>query len=479
MKRLPIRARLTLAFAAAIGAVLAGGGFLLYHHLANSLDRTLDQSLRARSAGVAAIVRQGDPGLREAPPAPVADATGSFAQVLDSHGTIRDQSPGLRQQPLLTGPLLRRAQAKSLLIARAHRLGGDAIPLQPRNQKLVLVVGAPLRSRDQTLANLRSELLVGGPAALLLASLIGYLVAGAALRPVERMRTRAAAITEQHLSERLPVPSAHDEIARLGATLNQMLARVERAVKRERSFVADASHELRAPLALVRTEVDLALDLPRSAEELQAALRSIGEEADKLSQLADDLLLLARLDEGELRLRKEPLDVRDLLHDVAERFRRRAADDGRKLDVDAPKLAVEADRIRLEQALVNLVENALRHGAGTIRLSASSAADGVEIHIADEGAGFDNGGADTAFERFTRGDQARTSGGAGLGLAIVKAIVDAHEGRVAVSTDTARGADVVLTLPAAPAPPEPPDQLGEIAGDSLADGPLVATKGKA
>src|SRR5262249_35069407 len=142
-------------------------------------------------------------------------------------------------------------------------------------------------------------------------------------------------------------------------------------------------------------------------------------------------------------------------HDVAARFRRRAADDGRRIDVDAPRLAVEADRVRLEQALVNLVENALRHGAGTIRLTASSGADGVEIHITDEGVGFDNGVADTAFERFTRGDLARSSGGAGLGLAIVKAIVAAHEGRVALSTDTARGAEVVLTLPATPALPDP------------------------
>ena len=455
MKALPIRVRLTLAFAAAIGAVLAAGGFLLYHHLANSLDRTLDQSLRARSADVAAIVRQGDPGLREAPPAPIADATASFAQVLDSRGTVRDHSPGLEPQPLLAGPLFRRAQARTVLITRAHRLGADvrllATPVGAANQKLVLVVGAPLRSRDQTLANLRSELLVGGPAALLLASLIGYLVAGAALRPVERMRTRAAAITEQHLSERLPVPPTNDEIARLGATLNQMLDRLERAVKRERSFVADASHELRAPLALIRTEVDLALDLPRDAGELQAALRSIGEESDRLSQLADDLLLLARLDDGELPLRKEPLDVHDLLHDVAERFRRRTSDDGRRIHVDAPKIGVDADHVRLEQALVNLVENAIRHGAGTIRLSASSTADGVEIHIADEGPGFDNAVADTAFERFTRGDHARSSGGAGLGLAIVKAIVDAHEGTVVVSTAAARGADVVLTLPATPA----------------------------
>jgi signal transduction histidine kinase len=452
MNRLPIRIRLTLAFIAAIGLVLAGGGLLLYHHQAASLDRTLDQGLRARSSDLAALVRQGDPALREAPPAPVADATGSFAQVLDSRGRIRDQSLGLGAQQLLSGPLLRRARAGTVLVARAHRLGSNvrllAVPLRTQEHRFVLIVGAPLRSRDQALANLRSELLVGGPVALLLASLIGYLVAGAALRPVERMRIRAASITERHLSERLPVPPANDEIARLGTTLNEMLARLERAVKRERSFVADASHELRAPLALVRTEVELALDLPRSTDELLAALRSIGEEADRLSQLADDLLLLARLDEGELPLRTEPLDVSALLQDVAERFRRRAADDGRVIDVDAPALQVQADRVRLEQVLVNLVENGLRHGAGTITLSGSPAPDGVVIHVADQGPGFPDSVAGTAFERFTRGDLSRNSSGAGLGLAIVKAVVGAHGGTVALSTDTTSGANVILTLPA-------------------------------
>jgi heavy metal sensor kinase len=452
MSRLPIRIRLTLAFAAAIGAVLAVGGVLLYHHQASSLDRTLDQGLHARSDSLAALVRQADPGLREAPPAPVADATGSFAQVLDSRGRIHDQSPGLGPRPLLAGALLRRAQVGRLLLTRAHRVGTDvrllAVPLRAQGQDLVLIVGAPLLSRDQALATLRSELLVGGPAALLLASLIGYLVAGAALRPVERMRTRAASITEQHLSERLPVPPTNDEIARLGATLNQMLARLEDAVKRERNFVADASHELRAPLALVRTEVELALDLPRDREELQAALRSIGEEADRLSQLADDLLLLARLDEGELALRKEQLEVSALLHDIAERFRRRAGDHGRSIRVDAPELRVEADRVRLEQALVNLVENALRHGAGTITLTGSPAPGAVGIRVADEGGGFPDSVVETAFERFTRGDPARTSSGAGLGLAIVKAIAEAHEGSAAVSTDQASGASVTLTLPA-------------------------------
>jgi heavy metal sensor kinase len=452
MNRLPLRIRLTLAFAGAIGAVLAGGGFLLYHHQETSLDRTLDQSLRARSADLAALVREADPGLREAPPAPVADATGSFAQVLDSRGRIHDQSPGLGPRPLLTGQLLARARLGTLLVTRARRLGTDvrllAVPLRGQEQRLVLIVGAPLHSRDQSLANLRSELLVGGPAALLLASLIGYLVAGAALRPVERMRIRAASITEQHLSERLPVPPANDEIARLGTTLNEMLARIEQAVKRERSFVADASHELRAPLALIRTEVELALDLPRSGEELEAALRSIGEEADRLSQLADDLLVLAQLDEGELPLRKEPIVISAVLHDLAARFQRRAADDQRSIHVDAPELQVEADHVRLEQALANLVDNALRHGAGTITLTGSSAPDEVEIHVADEGHGFPDNVAQTAFERFTRGDAARTSSGAGLGLAIVRAVAEAHGGRVAVSTDPTSGTDVILTLPA-------------------------------
>jgi signal transduction histidine kinase len=452
MSRLPIRIRLTLAFAAAIGVVLAGGGTLLYGHLARSLDQALNQGLRARSAEVAALVSQADPGLREAPPAPVADATGTFAQVLDAHGRIHDQSAGLGSQPLLAGALFQRARIGTLLVPRAHRVGTEvrllAVPIKAQEQRLVLIVGATLRSRDQALANLRSELLFGGPAALLLVCAIGYLVAGAALRPVERMRAHAESITEQQLSERLPVPQTNDEIARLGSTLNQMLARVERAVKRERRFVADASHELRAPLALVRTEVELALDLPRSAEELQAALRSIGEEADRLSELADDLLLLARLDEGELPLRKESLDISGLMHDVAERFQRRAGDADRRIEVETPTLWVEADRVRLEQAIVNLVENALRHGAGVIRLTGTACNGSVEIHVADEGSGFSENVADGAFERFTSGDPARTSGGAGLGLAIVKAITEAHGGTVALLAEKGSGASVVLVLPA-------------------------------
>src|SRR2546430_8093202 len=148
MNRLPIRIRLTLAFAVAIGAVLAGGGFLLYSHLAGSLDHTLDAGLRARAADVGALVKQGDPGLREAPPAPVADATGSFAQVLDNLGRIHDETPGVGPKPLLAGGLLARARTKSVLISRVRRLGMDvrllAVPLPAQDERFVLIVGAPL-----------------------------------------------------------------------------------------------------------------------------------------------------------------------------------------------------------------------------------------------------------------------------------------------------------------------------------------------
>jgi two-component system OmpR family sensor kinase len=457
MARLPIRLRVMIAATGAVALVLAGGGFLLYHHLATSLDSTLDQGLRARSRDVAALVAQADPGLREAPPAPVADTAGSFAQVLDARGRVHDETRGLGGRPLIAGAVLRQARAGPLLISRVHQLGADvrllAVPAAADGHRLVLVVGAPLASRDRALASLRSELLVGGPFALLLAALIGYLVAGAALRPVERMRARAASITERRLSERLPVPRAHDEIARLGTTLNEMLDRLEAGLKRERSFVADASHELRTPLSLVRAEVELALDMPRGVPELQAALRSIGEEADRLSQLADDLLLLARLDEGQMSLRTEMVHAATLLGDLAERFRRRAGDDGRRIAVQAADVVVRCDRVRVEQALANVVENALRYGGGTVTLSAALRGADVEIHVADEGPGFPGGIADTAFVRFTRGDAARTAGGAGLGLAIVKAIIEAHGGTVALAPGDGAGADVVLRLPAArPAP---------------------------
>src|SRR5581483_5773336 len=394
VSRLPIRVRLTLAFAAAMAALLAALAFLLLHHLAGSLDATLDQGLRARADDVTALVRQSDTGLRDATSSPA--AVKSFAQILDRHGRIVDETRGLGARPLLDSRQLARARAAPLLVGRARRLGVDvrllAVAVSAQDQPLVVVVGAPLSARDAAIASLRSELLFGGPAALLATALIAYLLAAAALRPVERLR----------------VPRARDELARLGQTLNAMLARIEHGVAREHRFVADASHELRAPLTLLRAEVELALEQPRPEPELRAALRSIGEEADRLSQLAEDLLLLARLDEGRLPLHNEPIEVRALFDAVASRFQRRIVDARRALTVTPVEACLEGDRLRLEQALGNLLENAIRHADGGIDLYARETADVVELHVADDGPGFPDGFLPEAFARFSRADNART-----------------------------------------------------------------------
>jgi signal transduction histidine kinase len=321
-----------------------------------------------------------------------------------------------------------------------------AMPATAQDQRVVIIVGASIEPRTEALGDLRSQLLIGGPIALLLASLGGYLLAAAALRPVERMGERAATISAASPGRRLPVPRAHDEIARLGGRLNEMLARLEAALERERALVANASHELRTPLALLKTEIELALAEPDSAPVLAAALRSAAEETDRLSQLADDLLLLARVDSGALPLRRSPVEVRELLETIATRFGRRARDAGREIEVEAPAdLNLLADQRRLEQALANLVENALRYGAGEVRLEAVANDGSLTLHVTDRGPGLPPQFLVHAFERFSRADTSRA--GAGLGLAIVAAIAQAHGGTATAHNRPAGGADLAVTVP--------------------------------
>ncbi len=450
MSRIPIRLRLTLAFALAMALVLGGTGFVIYRDLGRSLDRTLNQGLRARAADVTALVKQADTGLSQSPRIAIGSSSTGFAQVLDARGRVYDQTPGLGKSPLLSPHQLARARQLSFLIGRT-RSGGVAIrllvtPVSAQDQRLVVVVGSPLASRDGALAQLRRELLIGGPVALLLASLVGYLMAAAALRPVERMRSRAAAISAQRASERLPVSPSGDELSRLGETLNEMLARLETALERERSFVADASHELRTPLALLRAEIELALESPRSKKELESALRSAGDETDRLAQLAEDLLLLARLDNGVLPLRLEAVELDDVLSGIVARFERRAHDAGRALESSGGGIRISADRLRVGQALANLVENALRYGSGSIRLFTVERDSHIEVHVTDKGAGFTAAFLPRAFERFSRADESRSSGGAGLGLAIVRSVAEAHRGTAEAANRRESGADVWLSI---------------------------------
>jgi heavy metal sensor kinase len=463
MSRLSLRLRLTLAFAVVMAAVLAAVGLLVYERVGAALLTSVDQSLRAGATETAQHLARNEAsrekGFSLVDPDNARGET--VAQLLDAQGrVVRSTPPGLRR--LVGRPTLARAQAGRLLETsglpgRSSEWRVLAQPVAMNGERLTLVEATSLASRQETLDHLVFELGVAGAVALLLASLAGYALATAALRPVESMRRRAAAISSATAGIRLPVPPSHDEIARLAQTLNAMLGRLEASLEHERRFVADASHELRTPLALLRTELELALRRPRSNAELEAALRSAAEETERLSSLAEDLLLIARSDQDGLPVRPEPVAAETLLHEAAARFSARATETGREIDVRAdPALAVLADPGRVEQALDNLVENAFRHGAGRIELRARPRGQFVELHVLDEGEGFPPGFAERAFDRFSRADEARHRGGSGLGLAIVAAVAQAHGGEVGTG-DVTHGADVWIALERAPSvvPSEP------------------------
>ncbi len=430
--------------------VLGAIGVFVYLRFSDELDSTIDAGLRSRASDVAALVRQAGPGLGEGRQSLVGH-TESFAEVLDLDGRVSDSSLAVGHHVLLSAAELERALRGPIILDRGPLPGLEeesrllAVPVGERGRKQVVVVGTSTEARSESLSDLAQLLLVGGPIALILASLAAYGVAAAALHPVEAMRSRAAEISAAEPGQRLPVPPTRDEVARLGTTLNAMLERLGEALEHERAFVADASHELRTPLAILRTELELALAEGRSPQELRAALSSAAEETDRLTQLSEDLLTIAQTERGDLPLRLARLDLAEALDGVRRRFSRRAAEGGRELIVTAPpSLALGADRLRLDQALGNMVDNALRYGAGPIELEARTVGGAVEIHVLDRGGGFSEEFLGRAFERFSRASAGE--GGSGLGLAIVRTVARAHGGDARAANRPGGGADVWLTL---------------------------------
>jgi heavy metal sensor kinase len=454
VSRVPIRIRVTLAFALVMAIVLAAVGFFLRSQLETQLDESIDENLTARAGQLSVVLRESGAGLSGANPGSLLEQEDTLAQVLEPGGEVVDSTAQLGGEPVLTSEQLGEASTGSRFfdVGRLPGLEGEtrvfAAPVEVGDEPRVVAVGSSLEDRDEALQSLTTLMLIGGPVALLLASLAGYGVAAAALRPVEAMRERAAEISAGDPGERLPVPPASDELSRLGTTLNEMLGRLEDALARERRFVDDAAHELRTPLALHKTELELALRYQGDEAELRTAIASAVDEIDRLIQLAEDLLVVARAEDGELKLSPEELEADALLGAVAERFRARAAEAGRSIVIENGEgIAVRGDRLRLEQALTSLLDNALRHGGGDVHLSALRRDGTVELHVADDGPGFDEEFIPRAFERFSRADAARTGGGAGLGLSIVDTIARAHGGRAVAANGFGGGADVFITLP--------------------------------
>jgi signal transduction histidine kinase len=471
---LPVRWRLTLAFAVVIAVVLVATGLFVHGRLASSLDGSIDRGLRSRATDIATLAQQSDTALSESSSEDSAPHVPALAQLVNAAGQVTDRTPGLPARPLLGRSALAQARTGQQVM-REIRLGDDRVRLigeavRAQDQRLIVIVGQSLEDRARALDNLAGVLLIGGPAALLLASLAGYLLTGAALAPVEAMRRRAAEISADDLGQRLPGAGGDDELGRLGRTLNEMLERVDAAVARERTFVADASHELRSPLAMLRTELELLGRERPTGAALQRAVGSAIEETDRLSHLADDLLLLARADERRLALDAHAVPAVELLQAAADRAgdRRVVLDGGDGGDGGT----ILADRVRVGQALDNLLANALRYADREVLLLAQRRDGSVELHVLDDGPGFPVGFLPRAWERFTRVEAGRTEDGAGLGLAIVRTIAELHGGRTGAANRADGGADVWLELPAALparstptatpaiAPPRDPDRAG-------------------
>jgi signal transduction histidine kinase len=438
--------RLTAAFALAMVLVLAAAGLFVYLRLKEDLDESLDAGLDAAAAAVAAS-GETSAGAAE-------EGEEGFAQLLTAEGRVLETSGGVRGPALRPAEAVRAGAGGSFAVERkvpgiegtTRVLAGPADPGGPAGS--VLAVGRSLDDRDETLSGLVASFAVGGPVAVLAASLFGYLLATAGLRPIEAMRRRAGEVSLSHGGERLPLPAARDEVRRLGETLNEMLDRLSRSFERERRFVADASHELRTPVAVIKAELEAALRSGGHDAQVREALVAALEECDHLAQLAEDLLVVARAAEGELPVRREEVEVRPLLEGVRARFGDRARERRRGISVEGGDgLRIEVDELRLRQALGNLVDNALRHGGGEIVLRARRAETdgGVVLEVADGGPGFSPELSERAFERFARGDAARTRGGTGLGLAIVRAIAEAHGGRAEIVPGD--GAVVRIWLP--------------------------------
>jgi len=446
---MPIRLRLAVAFALAAAAVFALGGWLFASGLSSAQLKAIDSQLAAQLAQAG----------RSQP------AGGYPTQVIDPAGRVRSASAEAGNAALVTANQLSRARQGLIWLTRTVDEESTRIAAAPLAGRpgWVAVAAGSLETYDATQSQVARELAIGGAVFTAIAGLGAYWLARAALSPVERLRRQVAAISERGGVPDdgvtvVEVPSTRDEVAALAGTMNDLLGRLRRALARQRAFVADASHELRNPLAVLQGELELAARPGRDLPELAAAVRDAKAEAERLSRLTDDLLLLARSDEDRLSLRLERTDIGALLAASAGLAGSRLAAAGLSCRVDAPSgtyADVDPDRIR--QAADNLIGNALRFAprGSVIVLTARATGPDLDIEVSDDGPGFPAGFLPRAFERFARpdGGRSRGDGGAGLGLAIVRAIAAAHGGVATAGNKPGGGAVVGLHLPGAAGPP--------------------------
>jgi len=425
-----IRTRLVTVFAVGSTILLLLTASLLYRGLNAQLENAIDQALRDRADDIALDLREGNLSIRNGEP---------YVVLLRADGQVIDSTAvGARRNPVLSPRELGRARDHEIAFERRKVTGlGDRGRLLARPERamdgstVVVVVGESLDTVIR--ATPRLGLLLAVTSILLIGLIVGsgWMLAGAALRPVRRMIEEAAAISLVQGGERLREPPGDDEIALLGKTLNVMLERIEASLAHERAFVDDASHELRTPLSILHGELELAAAQPDDVAGMRSAVTVALQEADLLRRLTEDLLVLARTDRGRLAPRLDRIDLMETVRRAADRH-------GVGTDVDVEVVGTEivaaADSLLAERVVGNLIDNACRHAAARVQVEVATDGDCGVVTVSDDGVGFPTEFLPVAFDRFSRADPARggRGGGSGLGLAIVAALVRAQGGRVDV-----------------------------------------------
>ena len=448
-----VRARSTIGATAVVALGGIAGSILVVFLLQRALINTVEINAMTRAKDVANLVSTSSAAavrrdlVQNTAESQLVQIIGPDGGIVASSSTRAGERALSSMRPALG--IVQREQRNTLDFLRTkdpYLL--TAVGVNTADGTSTVVVAASIAPQSESVEQLITYLLGLLPVAILLVGAGTWWLVGRALRPVESVRARVAQIHADRLTERVPVPPSHDEVAQLASTMNEMLDRLETGQQAQRSFVADASHELRSPLATLRVSLDVVGDRPSGAR-WHDARDVMRIEVERMSRLVDNLLLLAKIDDQGLSLAADEVDLDDLVGEEARRLR---THEDISVEVSIVPVRVVGDRDRLAQVIRNLVENAVRAAGGQIGLAVSSSGAEAVLVVEDDGDGIPAADHDRVFERFVRLDASRSrdSGGSGLGLAIVQEIVAAHGGTVTVEDSFLGGARMVLRLPLAP-----------------------------
>jgi len=460
MKKLSIGLRLTLWYLAIFAAaqLLFGLGmwFILRQNFLGMADETLQAQIedltrffqaQKKNATVAKL-------QEEVAEAYVIEHSGDFLQIVDGEGNWIFRAAALQQNSVIAPPpavVQKSYYQNRYLGGRPFRFVTARI--QVNGRVYTAQTGIPTEQMVRTLSFFRQYLLLSAPVVLLAAGLGGFWLSRKALRPVDALTRAARNISGSNLSDRLETLTTGDELQRLSDTLNEMLSRIETAFLRVTQFTADASHELRTPVSLIRTEAEIALRRSRREPEYREALRHILLEAERTTSLVEELLSLARTDSGRENLHLSPLDLSALMFEAGNEWRQLVEARGLqfKTDLARREITVVADRVAIQRLLAILLENAVKYtpSPGVIELRLEERDQSAVISVRDSGIGIAEEEQAKIFERFYRVDKARSRqfGGAGLGLAIVQWIVQQHRGSILVQSSLGDGSTFLVAMP--------------------------------